>query len=204
MQKNHKKKENSSTLKNDLIKDLVAGRVKKALRTTFTLSSKSLQIIESIGNQRGYTHGEIFEFAARMIDAIKEFKIERGPSQKSDEPETKKSKTFVLNPSTKNRITDKSKEMGIPRDTLVELLLEALNNFLEQLDEKEMKTIEHFQARIADIWKEMDELRDVIGAELGSYDHFVPASLWQASTILMNIDMGIDKFLVGDGWPEDI
>ena len=200
------KKNNQADPANDaamelMKREVIRAKVKRTIRTSFTLSPECLDSMDTMIAQRGLTYSELFDYAEVMIEAIKEIEL-KDSSAIGFSSDNKKSKSFAIGSHALTKISENAKNRKIPRDRYVEMLMVSLDEHLKKIDGLEVEVVEKYRGAILDAGGSVDEIAKNLVTELGDGDHPLIEILGSAGVMLMNADMAIESFLKGDGWPE--
>ena len=106
-------------------RELIRAKVKRTIRTSFTLSPECLDSMDTMIAQRGLTYSELFDYAEVMIEAIKGIEL-KDSSASGFSSDKKKSKSFAIGTQALAKISENAKNRKIPRDRYVEMLMVSL------------------------------------------------------------------------------
>ncbi|MBT5269117.1 MAG: hypothetical protein HOL70_06695 [Candidatus Marinimicrobia bacterium] len=181
-------------------RELIRAKVKRTIRTSFTLSPECLDSMDTMIAQRGLTYSELFDYAEVMIEAIKGIEL-KDSSASGFSSDKKKSKSFAIGTQALAKISENAKNRKIPRDRYVEMLMVSLDEYLKKIDGLEVEVVEKYREAILIAGGTVDEIAENLAAELGDSDHPLIEILGAAGVMLMNADMAIDEFLGSGEWP---
>ena len=182
-------------------REVIRAKVKRTIRTSFTLSPECLDSMDTMIAQRGLTYSELFDYAEVMIEAIKEIELKDSPASRFSS-DNKKSKSFAIDTQALTKISENAKSRRIPRDRYLEMLMVSVDEYLKKIDGLEVEVVEKYRGAILDAGGIVDEIAENLATELGDSDHPLITIMGEAGVMLMNADMAIESFLKGDGWPE--
>jgi hypothetical protein len=191
----------SKKLDQDIIKEFRSAKARKTTRTTFSLAQRTMQILEKLEKQYGYSPRMVFQEAADI--PVPEDSTSRA-SLESDDVEVKRTrKTFVIDSNTLQIFNANATMLNIPRDNIVDTHVAALYHLLVEANQAEMNIAAKYRDLAIQMDGQLTELGENASIDFGSDDHPVANGFSLAAVHLMNIGIMIDKFLSEGVWEED-
>jgi hypothetical protein len=187
-------------LDQDIIKEFRSAKARKTTRTTFSLAQRTMQILEKLEKQYGYSPRMVFQEAAEL--PVPEESRSKG-SLGTEGVEIKRTrKTFVIDSNTLQIFNENAAKLNIPRDNIVDAHVAALYHLLVEANQAEMNLAARYRDLAIQLDGRLSEIGEKASADFGSDDHPVANSFALASVHLMNISIMIDKFLSEGVWEE--
>lgn len=164
----------------------------QSVRTTFRLSKKADEALDSLGTATKTTIKELLGNFAKGILTEKVWEDIIVDSAKNvDLGQNSVRKTFVISKTALTLINTTAKKRGVPRDALVESLIVLADQLVSSARKLQPEKHKTAQSVIGDFWDKANEVEAELKELLGEDDPvYVRFSF--VGTILMNLSMAID------------
>jgi len=159
-------------------------RGRQSVRTTFKLPEQTIQLLGIVANQLGIKQKSLFdqlvenkEVLARLMEKSREHSL---PARK------RRTKTFVLSRRSLEKIDSAARKSEVPRDLLVDLIIQRLGPVMEVEKEKHFQRAQ-FLRELRLFVIQADKMRKSAQEELGETD--------QATELLEKLYENCDRVL---------
>ena len=182
-----------------IIKNISSKKSRGKIRTTFALSAEAHNIMQQIGEELGYSFREIFDESISLLSTLSKVKV----IELAQKPGNRTRKTFVMESTTLDKISEYSSDYGVARDSIIEVSLLAFQKFLNKLIDHELELTSKIRPDVSALLSHCDDLSERASREFRDDDHPVVKSLGVIAVMVMNLEMSIDSFITNKTWGEE-
>jgi len=188
-----------TNIQSRIIKNISSKKSRGKVRTTFALSAEAHNIMQRIGGELGYSFREIFDESISLLSTLSREKVIELAQKAGDRTR----KTFVMESTTLEKISEYSQNYGVPRDSIIEVSLYAFQIFLNKLVDHELELTRTISPEISELLGQCDDLTERASREFKDDDHPIVRSLGIIAVMVMNLELSIESFVANKTWGED-
>lgn len=173
---------------------------KESKRTTFKLSTESIQAIDWMTETFNFTAKEVFDLITNkneFFEAAVKFSTEHDDSDIKEQ----KRKTFVISKQALSILNNTSKNQEISRDLLVDKLILTYKSLMEKLLQKERESEEKALEIVSEFWSEAEKIQSQL-SELLSEGNPILSRFGLITVIIESLYSAIDS-KISNGTPID-